>query len=826
MMPTILRCVLLPLAAVTLAGTAVPAAGQVRLSGSTVSGRVLDSGTSRPVANAVVVLEPVGGGLMRDPASGLTAARTVVTGESGGYRFADLVPGGYRLRIERLGYRAATVELEVGRPVDAAVSVALELDPVVLEPMRAEQRSSSWFQRAANVRDEPDLARISAERERQAQFLSSDTRALTYADVMDGVTLGEGDVFRALQRFTGVVTRDDYTAELWTRGAPWTQTRVTFDGVPLFNPVHAVGVLSAITPEILGAVIFHPGVRPVSMGEGAAGVVDLQSRAGGGDGSVRGVADVSVASAKLVLDQRINERAAWIVAARRSHLDVLTGGLDRIGLDTLDLPFGFHDVAARADIAVGGARIEASGLHEKDRLHGDVDGVLERTRARWGNDAGRVTLRTAWSGLELSQTVGASRYRALTEEHEVRTRAASPAWSEPETSNEIDHVHVAGDVTQSRRQDGAHWALGYEIARQRIRYDGPFPRYYAVKPDTLLRLDYARDLTVGAVWGTMRRSVGARIAIDPGVRIEASRALGNSGILRVSPRVSLRVKLTDAQTASLSAGRTWQHAQSIGLAGPSVHPAFHASHFWIWADARRPAIRADVVNLGTERWLGSGWLVSANAWARASSGIATPDPTPGRLGRRVLFVAADGSARGLELGVRRIGARWSAAAGYTLSRSQLVMGDAVYPGPADRRHVIDMMAAARVWSGLRLSAAFTSMSGAPFTRAYSRSPEDCTAFGFGCDNPTGSWVESYHAERTPSYRSLDMSVQWTSTVRGATVSAYAQVRNVLGRDNASTYAGSAPIARVTTPEGTTFRFDDRFESGLRRLPLVGLRLSF
>lgn len=341
-----------------------------------------------------------------------------------------------------------------------------------------------------------------------------------------------------------------------------------------------------------------------------------------------------------------------------------------------------------------------------------------------------------------------------------------------------------------------------------------------------MRLAYARDLIVAAVWGNVRMAPGARVQLDAGLRLEGGDVIANGAAVRAAPRLAMRVALSDAQSLSLSAGRTWQHAQSIALAGPSIHPAFHATHFWVWADDRAPAIRADIINVGTERWLGRGWLATANAFARFSDGLTLPDPTPGRLGRRPLFVRGSGTARGVELAVRRIGAGWSTALGYTHGTSEIEIARTQYPSSADRRHVLDAMAGVRVWGGLRAAAAYTAMTGAPFTRAYSRSPQDCTSFGFGCEDPTGSYIDEHNAERTPDYRSLDVSLLWSRLMHGVDVSAYVQVRNVLGRDNASTYAGSGPIGRRQAPEGTRILWEDRFESGLPRMPMAGLRVSF
>ena len=78
--------------------------------------------------------------------------------------------------------------------------------------------------------------------------------------------------------------------------------------------------------------------------------------------------------------------------------------------------------------------------------------------------------------------------------------------------------------------------------------------------------------------------------------------------------------------------------------------------------------------------------------------------------------------------------------------------------------------------------------------------------------------------RTPSYASLDLMVEMTRTVGSWEMTGYAQLRNALGRDNSVTYSGTFPCSA----EGGT-RCDgglrDRFEAGIPRLPLIGLRFS-
>jgi hypothetical protein len=535
---------------------------------------------------------------------------------------------------------------------------------------------------------------------------------------------------------------------------------------------------------------------------------------------------------------------------RRSHLGLLSGGMGRLGLDTLDLPYRFHDLTGRVDVELGGrARLEASGLWEEDRLDGELHGVLERTRARWGNAVGRATLRASTDRLEVSQTVGASHFAVRTDEHLVRTREAAGAWTEPAGRNEIRQAQLSGvlapvDAGQSAvggdaarlagvagvagvaGSGGARWIAGYDVARYDADYAGPLPRFHAVRPDTTGAVRRERSLSVVGVWGEVRVPAGERVTVSAGLRVESGSSLAGAGPVRPSPRMAARWAVSPDLSVSVGAGRSWQYVQAIALAGPSIHPAFHASHFWMLADERTPAVRADLVSVGAEQWLGGGWLGAVTIFVRRAAGVTVPDPEPGRLRGRPLFTEAVSTAHGLDASLRRIGAHWSTSLGYAYSVSEVEAAGRRYPSPADRRHMVDAMAGVRLTPSLRLAGALTAMSGAPFTRAYTRSPQDCDAFGFGCDNPEGSWVEAANAERTPPYAGLDASLQWTRQLRGVEASAYVQVRNVLGRANATTYAGTVPVARVQDRSGWTVLWDDRFEPGLPRLPLVGVRVTF
>jgi hypothetical protein len=235
-----------------------------------VLGEVIHDQTAAPLQGASVVLVPAGLGVATAAGSAnpwVMQTRATVTDNAGRYRFDGVGTGSYVLRVHRLGFRPATVDV-VLRGGESRISVGLEVVPVRLQPVDVSAELREPYARRAESPDAEGAARVAALRQRQQRYLATDVREVTHADVVEGVTLGESDLFRALQRLPGVTTRNELSAELWTRGAPWDGTRVLFDGLPLFDPLHVAGVYGAVNEDAVGAAFLHPGVPRPSGREG------------------------------------------------------------------------------------------------------------------------------------------------------------------------------------------------------------------------------------------------------------------------------------------------------------------------------------------------------------------------------------------------------------------------------------------------------------------------------------------------------------------------------------------------------------------------------
>lgn len=814
--------------------------------GLRLAGRVVDAATGSAMPNATVVVEPEVLGAFPGAGSGFAAAgRTTQTDSAGRYVFTELAPGPYRLYATQYGYRPFSVTIELNRS-SAGVSVALAADPIALEPLRSRGYASGPYVAADPFGPEGDLelARLVVADLRRSRFLSTDVRELTHADVVEGVTLGEPDLFRALQRLPGVTTRSDYTAALWTRGAPWSQTRVYYDGIPLFNPLHALGMISGISSSAVGTVWFHPGVRSAGIGEGAAGVVDLRSRPAAGAGEMNVQADASLATAGLALDQRVLDgRAGWMLNGRVSYMDWLADLARRAAgrSQRSSFPYHFAETSGHLDARLArGQAVEASWLWEGDALTSAAT-ATDPLRATWGNALGRATWSGTFGDYRLQHTVGGSRHHGLVRAETAGTESrfvSEDAMRRSETV--VDYLTLRGALwPDDGSLDGPPWTVGYELARHGVRYLGPVPLPVpraealstydeAATPDGPLLPGTLEDrwtrwratLPVLSVWGERTWRSGPSVRLRAGLRAETGAEVRDAAPVRLAPRLTLRYEPLPEVALSAGVARVYQYAQTVAPGG--VHLASLVStDAWMLAGAGVPAIRSDLATAGLEAGLGPGRVASLNTFVRGATGVVLPNPEPGSvLARWPTLVAGRSTALGVEASVRQLTGPLTGSLAYSLTRSRVRAAGLEFRSAADRTHVLNATGMVRPLPGLRVGAAFTAATGVPFTRSIS-DPEECAAEP-GCDPENLPWAGPPNANRGPTYASLDLLVDWSTEMGGLQLGVYGQLRNVLGRENATVYAGGSGCLAVGC---SIEELRNAYEQGVPRLPVIGVRVQ-
>ena len=818
------------------------------------SGIVMAVGSNEPLSQARVILLPHPTGVL--PAavpetSYLTGSRSVLTNTRGVYRFPNLTPGSYRLYVRRIGYRPAILDLDLEGSEGLHLSVGLSVAPIRLEPVTATADPADLYSADDASRKIPAWSRVDRERWRQDTFLESDVRAISHEDVVEAITLGETDVLRALQRLPGVTTRDNWTAELWVRGAPAGQTQVYFDGMPLFNPFHAGGLASAINADGLGGVFLHRGVRSAEMGGGgAAGVVDMRSRPANGIGEVHGHLTVSRSHLGGQVEKRWREgRVGGLLAARRSWLGRTRDLVGISGRVSPEIPNDYADILGRLDIDLGGGRsVEFSGIWEHDWIDGFLAGGPAGNTSSWGSLASRATLQVPLAGGWLRQTLGFSRFGSAVRQIQPRTPLAAfdPLPTQEPTDNKISYVSVKGVWTKPDAAAlGSKWRAGYNIIHQGLKYFGAPIAPHSIQT-YLNTTEIDGSVTALHVWGERVFRPTDKLTIRAGLRAVMDRQdvtqtvnnwFTNKRVVltdgQLEPQISLRYAATDRLNLSMATGSHFQYEQAVARSGLNFGPALNVSPLWILAANSRSAVRSEISTVGAEYWLDDKWLGSANYYDRTTTGMAIPDPRPGPTDDDPFSFPATSHARGLELGLRRLEGRWTGSFAYTLGVSNYHSEGLIFPAPSDRRHVLDASAMARVsdrvgQGSLRVGGTLTAASGAPYTRIHP-GLYDCSEYQPGgyCPSIVPTQVESPNAERSPWYTAANVLIEWSRSFKGWDLGAHAQVQNLLNAPLAVTYAVDQRLCRRRAADSPFCGpADDGFVPGLRRSYEIGLKLAF
>jgi hypothetical protein len=616
---------------------------------------------------------------------------------------------------------------------------------------------------------------------------------------------------------------------------------VYFDGLPLFGPLHAFGTFSGVSTQGIGAAFLLPGVRPAWVGEGGAAVLDVRSRAGSSNGTLRGVAelatpnDLTTLSARVALDRRSRDgRSAWMIAGGRSLMDLMRANY-RLQTYEFEAPAYFSDLLGRFDLDLNGRRrLEFSGVFLADaRTDGTTSygtALAARRSFEWSSQAGRISLDLPFANVHSRHTVGLSHFAAGIDSLSSRSvDEPFPGWwgnsIELPMRSSVMHAAVAGQFEPVRPDTASsRWMLGYELAARRVRFDGDVRH-------SLLRLESTRtssrwDAPTATLWGLHRLRPTARLLVEPGLRVDAGPAVANGGLVRAQPRLNARLWLDSQTVMSAAVGRSFQYTQAIGRPEHGLSMLVYPTALWIGAGDSTPALRADIATLGIERWLGGSWLLSANAYARRSTGYLLSDPSPGRLIDRATIVQGTERATGIELGIRKLSGRTTGSLSYSYGMARTRAASFDYPSGQDRRHGVDVAILTRLTRTLHVSAAYTYADGSPFTRL-SLHPGD---YGPGS---RGTWEDSLtaafpNAARKPAFSSLDLGVDYSFSIYGVRAATFIQVRNSLMRRNPGVYF---PGVTCTEFECTAAGADGGEYFLLNRtsnvpLPVIGLRARF
>ncbi len=159
--------------------------------------------------------------------------------------------------------------------------------------------------------------------------------------------LGEVDLVRAIQLLPGVSTVGEGASGFNVRGGGVDQNLVLLDEAPVYNSSHLFGFFSVFNPDAVKDVKLYKGGIPSQYGGRASSILDVKMKEGNAKHlEVNG--GIGVIFSRLSVEAPIiKDKASFIVAARRSYIDILAKPF--LTGNNADAKFSFYDLTAKVN---------------------------------------------------------------------------------------------------------------------------------------------------------------------------------------------------------------------------------------------------------------------------------------------------------------------------------------------------------------------------------------------------------------------------------------------------------------------------------------------
>ena len=690
--------------------------------GATVRGRVVDSVTGGPLEQVFVAVE----------STGLSAR----TDESGAFVLTNVAPGRHVLFVSVVGYALVRREIEV---TTAGADVTVPLS-----------EGTGGYAEAVTVagdRFAPAEPAVPAQ-----QFLGS-------ADLQNLRGVLADDPLRAVQVLPGVAAGDDLRSEFTVRGSGFAQVNMTVDGFHAPHILHTVravedysgsGSVAMINSDILQDVVLLSGSYPQRYGNRTGAEIQFRLREGSRARTHTRFA-VSGTNASAVAEGPIGaaKQGSWLVSARQSYLDLITRHIE-----DGTFRFGFSDLQSKAVYDLSDRqRIDFTVLAGRSRA---VDRDFEVS------DDDRFTARNAsallMAGWQRNDTRARLAVRALGASNTFSNTSINggrpdEGWDR-QAAIRSDAGFAATSIVFLEAGAQSEWTSQHRLRERQIA--GRFRTINDFTRDAVRSGGYAQARIARSVW-----------TLVPGFRADHWSLTGDG---TVSPWLQMQLRLPRAMTLRAAGGRHHQFPefeQVIGaLASPSTRP-----------------LRADHFDLGLEQRIGTTMRWQVTLYDREERNFFRRPLAETRLVNNVVVrgrrdapfeQSLEGFARGVELLLQRKSVTglsgWIAYA-YGRHRYTDAARGETYDSDNDQRHTLNVYGLYRKSDRLSFSARARFGSNVPAPGYYEESDGDLFL------------STRRNALRLPVYSRVDVRVNRTYNWSRSRMTLFAEVINVLNRDN-------------------------------------------
>ena len=565
---------------------------------------------------------------------------------------------------------------------------------------------------------------------------------------------GEKDILKGIQLLPGVKSESEGSGGYQVRGGTAAQNLILLDGATVYNAGHLMGLFSSFNDDALMNGSLYKGMVPAQLGGGSSSVFDISTRSGDVNNYHFG-ASVGLLSAKVMAEGPIQkDKSSFLVAGRRSYLDLFLGLSDEYKNNTLH----FYDTNVRLNFHLSPKDMLAlSFFHGRDNM-----AIEDMMMMEWSNTAATAN----WL-----HTFSDTRY--------VNTKLAYSIYQCDMGMDMLSSYYkMKGYIRHATLRHQQVWAPG----QHRFNYglEGTFLQLQSAEWDIVeLHERERRNALMGAAWIGDEWRVGKQLELSAGVRLHLFSVLGGapyylidkdgnitetlntaSGHIvktytNVEPRLSAKLKLSQLHSLKLGYSRTSQDIHAISNSSMSMP----FDRYTMTSNIVAPE-QADQIALG---WAGitknGEYDFSAEAYYKDIRNVY--DYRDGKLFYSEieierLILGGKGRAYGLELCAHKNKGLLTGWVSYTLSWSdnkiEGINGGKWYTASNDRRHDLSVVGMYKLSNTWEVAATWHYNTGQALT-----APS-------GKYDMSGSTFYYYHERngyRAPACHRLDISATYT-----------------------------------------------------------------
>lgn len=261
--------------------------------------------------------------------------RSAATSNQYGFYSLSLDPGKYTISFSYYGYKPYVLQIDISKNETRNIELSKTEEELIGVKISAKKKDN-------NV---------------NKVEMSTNNLNITQIKKVPAL-LGEVDIVKSIQLLPGVSTVGEGATGFNVRGGSIDQNLILLDEAPVFNSSHLFGFFSVFNPDAVKDVKLIKGGMPAQYGGRLSSTLDVRMKEGntkkfevnGGIGLI--FSRFSLEGPIARKNPKMKGKSSFIIAARRSYIDVLAKPFLRNNEDLKDAIFYFYDLTAKINYTI------------------------------------------------------------------------------------------------------------------------------------------------------------------------------------------------------------------------------------------------------------------------------------------------------------------------------------------------------------------------------------------------------------------------------------------------------------------------------------------